>query len=182
MNHPKMSSGKKSFVCSVCHCKHQSARGQHCKQIKHSLPIFTTYVREFDASRETSFARNVDETLDSVFAIRRIMAFMHSHTDVFSAWSRENPSVELGLESTVISNEFRRAAPLCPPPAPPRATDSFLPEPDEVATPPAVLPKQCASMSPHALGEKGPAPPTLTYEFLSRSPKLSKIAIPIKEA
>lgn len=170
--------GKKSFTCSICQCKHQSARGQHCKMLKGALPIFTSYVRRFDPSRETSFARNTDESLESVFAIRRIMAFMHSNTDAYRAWSEQNPIAEVGLESSVVTSthgagegdeaevedpaQFIRNArmpPLPPPVAPPSSAGPLKGPPVQVPA------------------DKGPAPPTLSYEFLARAPKITALVL-----
>lgn len=169
------SSGKKSYTCSICQCKHQSARGQHCKQLKNTLPIFTTYVKKLDRSRETSFARNTDESLATVFAIRRIMAFMHSNVEAFQAWSEANPALEIGLESSAVANAT----------APPSAAAASAVEasgneeelsPEAIlmslaSAPPVVLPPSAAS------SEKGPAPPCLSYEFLAKAPKITSLVL-----
>jgi hypothetical protein len=196
-----MSTGKKSFVCSICHCKHQMARGQQCKQLKHNLPIFTTFVRAHDASNQTSFARNVDESLESVFAIRRLMAFMHSNVEEYRAWSLANPTLEIGAESSVIAADFARTEP-----ARSNVTTTsesrgaaaacgagsggtFLPEPAErgslghVCFGPAAFAAPTASAaatsapSDSVVGEKGPAPPCLSYEFLSKAPKITSLVL-----
>lgn len=191
-----MSTGKKSFVCSICHCKHQSARGQQCKQLKHNLPIFTSFVRAHDVSHDTSFAHCTDESLESVFAIRRIMAFMHSNAEVYRAWSLENPTLEIGLESSVIASDFGRTEPTRPLASPVPSvqpamfnvplTNSFLPEPEqqrgslggvqfEVPQPhPVAAVATSASISS---SEKGPAPPCLSYEFLSKAPKITVLTL-----
>lgn len=167
--------GKKSFTCSICHCKHQSARGQQCKQLKNTLPIFTSYVRNFDVSRETSFARNTDSTLSTVFAIRRIMAFMHSNKEAYQTWSEENPTAEVGLESSVIQgihNDEEEESGTIPMEAE-NDPVQFLrlrsaPTPPESITTQPV--KQVAS-------DKGPAPPCLSYEFLSRAPRITAMVL-----
>jgi hypothetical protein len=186
-----MSAGKKSFVCSICHCKHQMARGQQCKQLKHNLPIFTTFVRAHDASNQTSFVKNTDESLESVLAIRRLMAFMHSNVEQYRTWSLENPTLEIGAESSVIVDDFGRTEPTrtvaTSPPSPPTVGaaagggggGTFLPEPDErgslghVRFEPAVV----VAAAPHVVGEKGPAPPCLSYEFLSKAPKITSLVL-----
>jgi len=169
--------GKKSFTCSICQCKHQSARGQQCKQLKSTLPIFTSYVRKFDTSKETSFSRNTDESLGTVFAIRRIMAFMHSNTDAFQAWCEENPIAEVGLESSVVSasndadeeqdeeaNGFEDPAQFI----------RNVARPVVVASAPPILTTTTATT---AGTDKGPAPPTLSYTFLTRAPKITALVL-----
>jgi hypothetical protein len=184
-----MSAGKKSFVCSICHCKHQMARGQQCKQLKHNLPIFTTFVRAHDASGETSFARNTDESLESVLAIRRLMAFMHSHTEEYRSWSLENPTSEIGPESSVIvaTAGFARAEPMCRPATEGSSSStatagSFLPEPvrgslGEFEVSPSIAEPAAATAGTGGGGEKGPAPPCLSFEFLSKAPKISTLVL-----
>lgn len=172
--------GKKSFTCSICQCKHQSARGQQCKMFKGTLPIFTSYVRKFDASRETSFARNTDESLESVFAIRRIMAFMHSNTDAFRTWSEQNPIAEVALESSVVSSSV--SAPHVEEPEEENPAQFLFSRP---VPPPTTASAQQAGKEPHATmmttnhssTDKGPAPPTLSYEFLSRAPKITALVL-----
>lgn len=177
------SSGKKSYTCSICQCKHQSARGQHCKQLKNTLPIFTTYVKKLDRSRETSFARNTDESLATVFAIRRIMGFMHSNVEAFQTWSEANPTLEIGLESSVVVNGAA---------VPAAHVDD---DEDEEDVPPEVILMQLASgrnNGPVHLGagagdppptttttssDKGPAPPCLSYEFLSKASKINSLVL-----
>lgn len=171
--------GKKSFTCSICQCKHQSARGQQCKMFKGTLPIFTSYVRKFDASRETSFARNTDESLESVFAIRRIMAFMHSNTDAFRTWSEQNPIAEVALESSVVSSSSV-SAPHVEEPEEENPAQFLFSRP---VPPPSTAPAQQAGKEPavmmanHSSTDKGPAPPTLSYEFLSRAPKITALVL-----
>ena len=164
--------GKKSFTCSICQCKHQSARGQQCKQLKNTLPIFTSYVSNFDVSRETSFARNTDSTLSTVFAIRRIMAFMHSNKEAYQTWSEENPTAEVGLESSVIQgicNEEEEADAVESENDPVQflRLRSAPTPPESITTRPV---KQVAS-------DKGPAPPCLSYEFLSRAPRITAMVL-----
>lgn len=216
-----MSSGKKSFVCSICHCKHQSARGQQCTQIKQNLPIFTTFLRCHDGSDQTSFARNTDETLESAFAIRRMMAFMHSNTEAFKAWSIANPTAEIGLESSVVPVRPQPQQVAAPTTAPviniPALNTTFLPEPlssperlgllgnvEFTHSPPpspiapkkktstqapvdaaaaglisfASLAASSASSSNPSSGEKGPAPPCLSYGYLSKAPKITSLNLP----
>ncbi len=177
-----MSAGKKSFVCSICHCKHQMARGQQCKHLKHNLPIFTTFVRAHDASNDTSFVKNTDESLESVLAIRRVMAFMHSHTEEYRAWSLENPTSEIGPESSVIATDFARAEPARRPVEASACAGSFLPEPvcgslGDFEAPPAASVVGTAIGVAGGGGEKGPAPPCLSYEFLSKAPKITSLVL-----
>ena len=184
---PPPSSGKKSYTCSICQCKHQSARGQHCKQLKNTLPIFTTYVKKIDRSRETSFARNTDESLATVFAIRRIMGFMHSNVEAFQAWSEANPTLEIGLESSAVSNATNASTSAT------AQADEKEDEDEETLSPEAILMqlasgKSAPRMQSHpptttttttaaASSDKGPAPPCLSYEFLAKAPKINSLVL-----
>lgn len=186
---PPPSSGKKSYTCSICQCKHQSARGQHCKQLKNTLPIFTTYVQKIDRSRETSFARNTDESLATVFAIRRIMGFMHSNVEAFQAWSEANPTLEIGLESSAVSNAKNVAAGAIT--SATLQADERGDEDDEEALSPEAILMQLASgksvtrvpqpqpqpQQQQSSSDKGPAPPCLSYEFLAKAPKINSLVL-----
>jgi hypothetical protein len=146
---------------------------------KGTLPIFTSYVRKFDTSGDTSFARNTDDALDSVFAIRRIMAFMHSNTDAFRTWSEQNPTAEIGLESSVVQSaadveeetstteDFEDPAQFIRNAKPAAAA----------ATTTTTVSATSAAIARPSPAEKGPAPPMLSYEFLSRAPKITALVL-----
>jgi hypothetical protein len=163
------------------------ARGQQCKQLKHNLPIFTTFVRAHDASNQTSFVKNTDESLESVLAIRRVMAFMHSNVEEYRTWSLANPTLEIGAESSVIATDFARTEPAAAQEAAAAASaggdggagggGTFLPEPAERGSV-SVAPLVAAPAAPSVVvGEKGPAPPCLSYEFLSKAPKITSLVL-----
>jgi hypothetical protein len=159
------------------------ARGQQCKHLKHNLPIFTTFVRTHDASNQTSFARNVDESLESVLAIRRMMAFMHSNVEKYRTWSLENPMSEIGPESSVIVTDFAKMEPTRRPVVDGHETgaagggSSFLPEPVRGSLGEFEAPLAAPVAPVTGGGDKGPAPPCLSYEFLSKAPKITSLVL-----
>ncbi len=110
------------------------------------------------------------------------MAFVHSNVDVYRAWSLENPTLEIGPESSVIASDFVRTEPA-------RTADQvfvsagqqanmfLLPEPVTPQPVEAAAAAMAVAVATGGGGEKGPAPPCLSYEFLSKAPKITSLVL-----
>lgn len=104
------------------------------------------------------------------------MAFMHSNVEEYRAWSIENPTLEIVSESSVIATDFARTAEPARTILTPTVVESgstFLPEPTERGLSHFEASLPVVSV----VGEKGPAPPCLSYEFLSKTPKITSLVL-----
>jgi hypothetical protein len=103
VNMASSSTVKKSFRCAICGATHQQSRGPICPNLKCDLPIFTDFLRRFDARAEMF-------TDNNSAAVRRVFAFLHENSDSYAEWARTNPDASMppeSLRATTMSSFVR---------------------------------------------------------------------------
>lgn len=104
---------------------------------------------------------------------------MHSNTEAYRTWSEQNPIAEVGLESSVVAShgqdddqeeeEVQNPAQFIRNAAAITAARPLVAEHQPK--------KQAPATGTVSLPDKGPAPPTLSYEFLASAPRITALVL-----
>jgi hypothetical protein len=190
---------KKSFRCAICGATHQQSRGPICPNLKCDLPIFTDFLRRFDARAEIF-------TDNNSAAVRRVFAFLHEHSDSYAEWARTNPDASMPPESlratmpsattttttlltsrtnkeeeedvrAVHEQKKRPCLPFPLPTPPPTVVQAFRLSTSSQSAAAGALPEASSFAEP----VKGPAPPVLNCDLLCRARKVERIVLDPKD-